>query len=58
MAALPRTSNEEDEVSHYISTTEQDRHAMLDAIGAQNIAQLFDVVPQDVRFPHVDLALP
>ncbi|HEY0736273.1 MAG TPA: aminomethyl-transferring glycine dehydrogenase subunit GcvPA [Herpetosiphonaceae bacterium] len=42
-------------MSHYISNTDQDRQAMLAAIGASNIAELFDVVPQELRFPDVEL---
>jgi glycine dehydrogenase subunit 1 len=45
-------------MSHYISTTEQDRDAMLQAIGVSDVAELFDVVPQDVRFPQVELPKP
>lgn len=45
-------------MSHYISNTEQDRKAMLDAIGVASVADLFEVVPQDVRFPHVELPAP
>ncbi len=45
-------------MSHYISNTEQDRNAMLQAIGVADVAELFDVVPQDVRFPQVELPQP
>ncbi|MBV9791553.1 MAG: glycine dehydrogenase, partial [Chloroflexi bacterium] len=45
-------------MSHYISNTDQDRQAMLAAIGASNIADLFEVVPQELRFPSVDLPAP
>jgi glycine dehydrogenase subunit 1 len=45
-------------MSHYISTTERDRQAMLDAIGVGSIAELFDVVPDAVRFPQIDLPEP
>src|SRR5688500_5328189 len=43
-------------MSHYISLTEQDRAAMLEAIGVSSVHELFNVVPEAVRFP--DLKLP
>jgi glycine dehydrogenase subunit 1 len=45
-------------MSHYIANTDQDRRAMLDAIGASNIAELFEVVPESLRFPQVELPPP
>lgn len=45
-------------MSHYVSNTEQDRAAMLQAIGVASIADVFDVVPRDLRFPAVDLPKP
>ncbi len=45
-------------MSHYISNTEQDRAAMLQAVGISAVAELFEVVPQDVRFPKVELPKP
>src|SRR5690242_6875191 len=45
-------------MSHYISNTEADRAAMLEAIGISDVAELFAVVPEDVRFPEVDLPKP
>jgi glycine dehydrogenase subunit 1 len=42
-------------MSHYISITGAERAEMLAAIGVEQIADLFDVVPEDVRFPDVDL---
>lgn len=45
-------------MSHYISNTDQDRQAMLAAIGASNIADLFEVVPGEIRFPSVELPQP
>ena len=45
-------------MSHYISNTEQDRNAMLQAIGVADVAELFEIVPQNVRFPDVDLPRP
>jgi glycine dehydrogenase subunit 1 len=45
-------------MSHYISITDSDRAAMLQAIGVSDVAQLFEVVPQDVRFPTLNLPAP
>jgi glycine dehydrogenase subunit 1 len=45
-------------MSHYISNTDPDRTAMLDAIGVSSVAELFENVPQDLRFPNVDLPAP
>jgi glycine dehydrogenase subunit 1 len=45
-------------MSHYISNTHQDREAMLKAIGAESVAELFDVVPEAVRFPELHLPEP
>jgi glycine dehydrogenase subunit 1 len=45
-------------MSHYIANTEQDRQAMLAAIGVGSIEDLFSVVPDAVRFPPVDLPAP
>ena len=45
-------------MSHYISITDQDRQAMLDAIGVNSVEALFDVVPDAVRFPLVSLPEP
>lgn len=42
-------------MSHYVSNTADDQQAMLRAIGAGSIEELFAVVPGDVRFPAVDL---
>jgi glycine dehydrogenase subunit 1 len=39
----------------YIPNTEQDQRAMLGAIGVDSIAELFDVVPEQARFPDLDL---
>ena len=35
--------------------TDADRAAMLEAIGTDSIASLFDAIPEDVRFPELDL---
>jgi glycine dehydrogenase subunit 1 len=45
-------------MSHYISNTDSDRKAMLDAIGVSSVAELFENVPQDLRFPNVELPAP
>lgn len=45
-------------MSHYISITDQDRQAMLAAIGVGSVEELFGVVPEDVRFPKVELPAP
>ena len=42
-------------MSHYISITDAERAEMLAAIGVEHTADLFEVVPEDVRFPPVDL---
>ncbi len=42
-------------MSHYISITDRDRQAMLEAIGAAAVEDLFAVVPTSVRFPTLDL---
>ena len=45
-------------MSHYISHTDADRQAMLQAIGLDSVEALFEVVPQAVRFPALDLPAP
>jgi glycine dehydrogenase subunit 1 len=42
-------------MSHYISITAAERAEMLKMIGVEQIADLFAVVPEAVRFPQVDL---
>ena len=42
-------------MSGYIPHTEADRQTMLETIGADSIADLFDNVPQEYRFPQLDL---
>ena len=42
-------------MSHYISNTDQERAAMLKAIGVDSVTTLFDVVPEDLRFPELRL---
>jgi len=39
----------------YIPNTAQDQQAMLDAIGIDKVEDLFDVIPDQVRFPQLDL---
>ncbi|MFQ5593959.1 MAG: aminomethyl-transferring glycine dehydrogenase subunit GcvPA [Anaerolineae bacterium] len=39
----------------YIPNTDQDQQAMLDAIGISKVEDLFDVIPEQVRFPELDL---
>lgn len=38
--------------------TEEDRRAMLEATGFKSVAELFEVIPEDVRFPELDLPRP
>ncbi len=45
-------------MSHYISITDADRKQMLDAIGVNTLADLFAAVPEDARFPALDLPPP
>lgn len=45
-------------MSHYISITPQDRAAMLKAIEVASVDELFNVVPEDVRFPTLNLPAP
>jgi glycine dehydrogenase subunit 1 len=45
-------------MSHYIAITDQDKQAMLQAIGVGSVEELFDVVPEALRFPPVDLPEP
>src|SRR4029450_4758105 len=42
-------------MSHYISITDAERAEMLKAIGVEQVEDLFAVVPEAVRFPHIDL---
>lgn len=44
--------------SHYISITDEERNAMLQAIGVDSLADLFVDVPADKRFPDLDLPAP
>jgi glycine dehydrogenase subunit 1 len=45
-------------LSHYISLTDAERDEMLSTIGIDSIAELFGVVPEELRFPNVDLPAP
>ena len=42
----------------YIPHTDADREAMLEAIGVKGIDELFDCVPEQFRFPDLDLPEP
>jgi len=42
----------------YIPHTDAERAAMLEAIGVASLDDLFDAVPEDVRFPALDLPTP
>src|SRR3954465_7073047 len=44
-------------MTRYTSATDSDRRAMLDAIGAESVDELFDQIPPDVRLDR-DLDLP
>ncbi len=39
----------------YIANTDEDRRIMLDALGLERIEQLFDAVPEEYRYPDLDL---
>ncbi len=43
---------------NYIPNTEVDQRAMLSTIGVDSVADLFDVVPERVRFPKLNLPRP
>jgi glycine dehydrogenase subunit 1 len=45
-------------MSHYIPITDADRAAMLEAIGVERVEELFAAVPEEVRFPRLDLPRP
>ncbi len=45
-------------MSHYISNTQQDREEMLAAIGVASVDDLFEAVPEAMRFPSVELPPP
>ena len=45
-------------MSHYIPITDADRAEMLRAIGVERVAELFAAVPEQVRFPELDLPRP
>jgi glycine dehydrogenase subunit 1 len=45
-------------LSHYISITEAERAEMLQAIGVEAVADLFQDVPEALRFPQVELPAP
>jgi glycine dehydrogenase subunit 1 len=41
--------------AHYIQNTEADRREMLDRIGVGAVEDLFEVIPEQVRFPELDI---
>lgn len=45
-------------MSHYTPITDDDRAAMLQAIGVERVEDLFADVPENVRFPALDLPAP
>src|SRR5262245_38173192 len=45
----------EQRMSHYISITEAERAEMLANIGVESVADLFEGVPAEVRFPNLNL---
>lgn len=42
----------------YVANTASDQKAMLEAIGANSVEELFDAIPADVRFPKLNLPEP
>ena len=42
----------------YIPHTDNDRRVMLDAIGVEKIDDLYEAIPEDVRFPDLELPPP
>ena len=42
----------------YSPNSAKDREAMLKTIGVSSIEELFNVIPEEVRFPNLDLPLP
>jgi glycine dehydrogenase subunit 1 len=42
-------------MSHFISITDSERAEMLSAIGVNTVADLFEAIPSDVRFPTLNL---
>lgn len=44
-----------DHITHYIQNTEQDQREMLDRIGVGAVEDLFEVIPEQVRFPELDI---
>lgn len=45
-------------MSSYIPNTNADRRRMLDMMGLDSLEELFEVIPADKRFPHLDLPRP
>ncbi len=44
--------------SHYSPNTDSDREAMLAAIGVESSAELFEDIPEEYRFPELDIPAP
>ena len=42
----------------YVANTAADQQAMLETIGVDSVEALFEVVPESVRFPRLNLARP
>ena len=42
----------------YVANTASDQQAMLEAIGAKSVEELFEAIPADVRFPKMELPKP
>ena len=47
-----------DFTSPYSPNTEKDRAAMLDSIGIASASELFDDIPEEYRFPDLDIPSP
>ena len=51
---MPSTlADQREHARHYIPASETDIRAMLDAIGKERLEDLFDHIPEDVRFAEV-----
>ena len=42
----------------FVPLTTDERHAMLEAVGVDSVADLFTDIPADVRFPDLDVPPP
>lgn len=45
-------------MSSYIPNTDADRRKMLEALGLDSLQELFEVIPPEKRYPHLDLPPP